>query len=432
MKTQYVLSHPRAPLSPADLPLGRQGILPFATAPDGLHLAVNTRISPDNGARISLVDYHPEHLRKRHRFGVHTLTIPHKGNIEAYVTPTPLWHMLDVPLFAHIAASLQTGLSGITRYIPRTGAPDIPPRTSSSGHPITQRSDSSPSHFARRLAIDIATGHPYVVTMRANADDPPFTDEPPYSFIPESYRGLPGTRLVGNETLEIPLSPDDDINKCAIARAVERLPEVTWLVKIKRQAIAHVILQLAAKLHEDHQRGFVHGDLWPANVLITVNGAEPIDKTPTPIGTPATAMTMPWASPEQILREPLDPRSNLYTLGLFLTALVHGSAYGEVGNFIVPGGQPHAPISVLKVKGVYVPIDGTPYAAQWRTAWRALLDRCVNFAPEKRYPDIPAFLADAHEILRQHPLQGSVTFPHRIAPHLAKLADGSFAHVVDA
>ncbi len=80
--------------------------------------------------------------------------------------------------------------------------------------------------------------------------------------------------------------------------------------------IAH---RLARGLHRLHQLGSVHGDLCPANVILTYDGrVKIIDLGGHCEGTSA------YVAPEQARGEPLDPRADIFSLGLILIELLSG------------------------------------------------------------------------------------------------------------
>lgn len=101
------------------------------------------------------------------------------------------------------------------------------------------------------------------------------------------------------------------------------------------QEIDRLFTQLAEALSYAHSRGVIHRDLKPANVLIDAHGnvfltdfgiakllesASPrLTQTDAIMGTPA------YISPEQAQGHTVDPRSDIYSLGIILYEMVTGS-----------------------------------------------------------------------------------------------------------
>ncbi len=102
--------------------------------------------------------------------------------------------------------------------------------------------------------------------------------------------------------------------------------------------IVHYLEQLAAALDFAHERGMVHRDVKPANILrsgqshlllsdfglVKVLVEEPstrmqLSNAGLPLGTPE------FMAPEQVLGQPVDGRSDLYALGAILYQMVTGS-----------------------------------------------------------------------------------------------------------
>ena len=90
--------------------------------------------------------------------------------------------------------------------------------------------------------------------------------------------------------------------------------------------------QILEALHTAHQHGIIHRDLKPANILLAdaatakltdfgiahICGAT-ITRTGTHLG------TLPYMSPEQIRGTPVDPRSDIYAMGVLLYELLTGA-----------------------------------------------------------------------------------------------------------
>jgi tRNA A-37 threonylcarbamoyl transferase component Bud32 len=100
-----------------------------------------------------------------------------------------------------------------------------------------------------------------------------------------------------------------------------------------------IACQITAALAEAHQHGIVHSDIKPGNIMIDPSGVVKVldfgvakrrttgmDASVTTMATVAAlAGTIPYMSPEQLREEPLDGRSDLFSLGVVLYEIVAGT-----------------------------------------------------------------------------------------------------------
>jgi tetratricopeptide (TPR) repeat protein len=108
----------------------------------------------------------------------------------------------------------------------------------------------------------------------------------------------------------------------------------------KNDAIG-IAVQVASALAEAHARGIVHRDIKPQNIMLAPRGQVKVldfgiaadqggplgadEETATQLTAPGTVLgTWPYMSPEQVRGEPLDGRSDLFSLGVVLFETVWG------------------------------------------------------------------------------------------------------------
>ncbi|HEX4546581.1 MAG TPA: serine/threonine-protein kinase [Candidatus Acidoferrum sp.] len=155
--------------------------------------------------------------------------------------------------------------------------------------------------------------------------------------------------------------------------------------------------EVASALGVAHRKGVIHGDVKPANILITDDGRvklmdfgmarlASLDSKDTSLrGTPAY-----WC-PEQIVGKPQDARSDLFSLGIVLYEMVTGKR----------------PFDAESLQGICSRVlSSTPLPASHAntsvpTAFDGVLARCLAKDPAERYAVAEALAAELYPFARR-------------------------------
>jgi serine/threonine protein kinase len=98
-------------------------------------------------------------------------------------------------------------------------------------------------------------------------------------------------------------------------------------------AVATLVERIAGALDEAHARDIVHGEVKPKHILFDAQGygslsgfdsARKIHAPPNPLDKAYIIGNPVYLSPEQLRDEPLDGRTDIYTLGLVLYQMLSG------------------------------------------------------------------------------------------------------------
>jgi len=143
--------------------------------------------------------------------------------------------------------------------------------------------------------------------------------------------------------------------------AMEYLPRGDLKARIQRgvseREALHFVTQIAAALQVVHEAGLVHRDLKPPNVMLRENGAvalidfglaRSLDGNTASTQTGVLLGSPYYMSPEQALGEPLDARSDFYSLGVICYEMLTGTK-PYTGNTAMEVLQQHvsAPLPLL-------------------------------------------------------------------------------------
>ncbi len=192
----------------------------------------------------------------------------------------------------------------------------------------------------------------------------------------------------------------------------QQAPEADWRLVLSTTTVARVLRNIVLAMARIHLEDQVHGDLKPSNVLLGAQAAHPIDSLELRPGMRSPAMTQSWAAPEQVLCGAVSPQTDQYSLGLMLLQLLRGVLYGEEARVSVPtGGCNVAFHTVLRNPGVYIDPETAPVQRSAIERWRTLVERCVKFVPEERFPSMRDLAEALDPLIAEATLHGQIEMP---------------------
>jgi len=158
-----------------------------------------------------------------------------------------------------------------------------------------------------------------------------------------------------------------------------------------------IVNDVAQGLAAAHASGVVHRDLKPGNIIVTEDGRARLtdfglarlggakdDLGDQVVGTPS------YMAPEQWLRGPIDGRTDLYSLGVLFYQLATGQKPFE-GKSVTDLMEQHVKARPKAPRSVNSSI--TPGV-------QAVLGKMMAKSPDRRYPNVPAFLEDLALLLQ--------------------------------
>ena len=180
--------------------------------------------------------------------------------------------------------------------------------------------------------------------------------------------------------------------------AMEYLPGGDLAERIRRgmteRELVGVLVAIARALGYSHERGYVHRDVKPGNILFDASGhpvltdfgiARAASQSTRVTNTGVSVGTSHYMSPEQARGKEVDPRSDLYSLGVVAyEALAGTTPYDGEDGFAVAYAH------------VFDPIPGLPDAV---AHWQPFIDRALAKDREDRF----ASAAELIEALQEMP-----------------------------
>ena len=218
----------------------------------------------------------------------------------------------------------------------------------------------------------------------------------------------------------------------------------------------HLFLQVCSAVEYAHQHLIIHRDIKPANIIVSAEGVpklldfgiakilgpETTERAFAPTVTVAPALTLAYASPEQIKREPITTATDVYSLGVVLYELLTGRhPYQESGMafhdiaFAVCETEPGKPSVVVQPRKA----DAIHRRKSGRLSQRLRgdLDTIVLMAlrkePARRYPSVDRLANDLQRHLKRLPVEARPdTFLYRTSRFVARHRIGVAASLVAA
>jgi eukaryotic-like serine/threonine-protein kinase len=191
---------------------------------------------------------------------------------------------------------------------------------------------------------------------------------------------------------EVGETPEGELFLAMALYEGETLREKTARGPLPLQEALTIAIQIADGLHAAHEQGVVHRDIKSENIFVTARGLVKIMDFGLARGKMASGLTvagttlgtLPYMSPEQACGDPVDQRTDIWSLGVVMYEMLSGrlpfrSDYADALVYAILNEQP-PPLSSLRQ-------DVSPDIER-------IVSRALAKSQQERYQNVAALLAD--------------------------------------
>lgn len=173
-----------------------------------------------------------------------------------------------------------------------------------------------------------------------------------------------------------------------------------------------LILQVCDAVQHAHQKGVIHRDLKPGNILVGAEGRVKVidfgvarvsgsDLAATTIhtGTGQIIGTLQYMSPEQCAADTtqIDTRCDVYALGVVLYELITGRVPYDISNTTLQ--------TAMRIVCEHMPDPPSRFNKRLRGNLDAIISKAIRKDPTKRYPSVAALAQDIRWHLAGQPVE---------------------------
>jgi beta-lactam-binding protein with PASTA domain/tRNA A-37 threonylcarbamoyl transferase component Bud32 len=276
---------------------------------------------------------------------------------------------------------------------------------------------------------DTVLGRPVAVKILA----PQFADDP--SFVDRFRReAQAAARLNHPNLVSVYDTGSDDGIHFIVMEYVEGKTLADYLTgggRIMPQRAIEIAEAVSQALTAAHAQGVIHRDIKPGNIMITPSGdvkvadfgiARMIASAETIAQTAAVLGTAAYLSPEQAQGQPVDQRSDLYSLGCVLYEMVAGR----------PPFTGDSPVAVASKQVLEQPVPPSRLNPDVSPQLEAVIMRTLAKNPANRYESAEEFRRDLERARRGDPVEATPLMPESAATQVISRPGGRDTMVLPA